>query len=367
MFHDLIIDIKKMRKVSFYAISLSLGLILLVYTIEQAGINSILKSISFFPVSAIIIIFLANFIAAIIISSMRWRIIIESQDHCEISFSKVVIAKLAGFTMGYITPSVFVGGEPIRAYMIKESTGCSWEKSIASVIIDQAIYFFTLLLLMIIGFLFLADHFYLPRSITYGFWAIFLMSMIILYLFYSRSFVKSDGEGFFIYLVRIFKLDKIGYIKKREENINKTEEIISNFFRNKREALIKSFMLAIAEVIAYLIVVWIIALYLGATISVFHSVSIFAIITLASFVPIPGSLGSMEASLTYIFDLLSLERSNGFIFSLIFRFVNIIVVVLGFFAIIYFEFKNISHKFNFAPKELANLHKLLIKLLHRKR
>lgn len=357
-----------MRKATFYALSLFLGLILFVYAIKQAGIVSILKAVSFFPISAIIVIFLANFFAAIVVSSIRWKIIIEAQDHRPVSFCKIVMAKLAGFTMGYITPSVFIGGEPVRAYMIKESTGCSWEKSFASVIIDQAIYFFTLLLLMIIGFLFLADHFSLPRGITYGFWIVIVVGIIILYLFYSRTIAKTpEREGFFMFLTKTFKLDKINYVKKREGSINRTEKIISNFFKNEKKALAKAFILSAAEVAAYLAVVWIISSYLDAAMSVFRSISVFAIVTLASFVPIPGSLGSMEASLTFIFDLLELGRGNGFTFSLIFRFVNIIVVVMGFFAIIYFEYKNISRRFNHTPNELLGLHKFLLKLISGKK
>ena len=356
-----------MRK-SFYIISLSLGLILFVYTIKQAGIVGILKAISFFPLPALLVIFLANFIAAILVSSWRWKVIIEAQDHCRVSLSKVIMAKLGGFTMSYITPSVFIGGEPIRAYMIKESTKCSWERSFAAVIVDQAIYFFTLFLLMIIGFLFLADHFALPRGITYGFWVIILISFVILYLFYSRVIAKTPGkEGFFMFLLKAFRLHKIKYVRRREENIKNTEKIIADFFRNEKKAVAQAFLLSIAEVIAYLVVVWVITLYLGAKLTFFQSVSIFAIITLASFVPIPGSLGSMEASITFIYDLLGLGRSNGFTFSLVFRFVNIIAVILGFFAIIYFEFKNISQRFRNAPSGLLELHRFLLRLLGRKK
>jgi len=356
-----------MRKAVFYVISLLLGLILFVFSIKQAGIGSILKSISFFPLSAIVIISLANFFAAIIISTQRWKIVIEAQDNCKISFFKVMIAKLAGFTMSYITPSVLVGGEPIRVYMIKESTGCSWEKSLAAAIIDQTVYFFSLLLLMIIGFLFLADHFSLPRSITYGFWAIIAMGVIILHMFYSRVISKRPGkEGFFMFIINTFRLNRIKYIKNKENGIKRTEKIISEFFRDKREALLKVFLLAIAEVAAYLLTVWIIAFYLGAKVTIFSSISIFAIITLASFIPIPGSLGSMEASITFIFNLLSLGGGNGFTFSLVFRLVNIMIVIAGFAAILYFELKNIKDRFMQAPQELSDLHKFIVNIFRKK-
>lgn len=356
-----------MRKSTFYIISLLLGLILFVFSIKQAGIGSILKSISFFPVSAIIVVFLANYFAAIIIATMRWKVVIEAQENCKVDFSKIMTAKLAGFAMSYITPSVMVGGEPIRVYMLKESTGLSWEKSLATAIIDQTIYYFSLLLLMIVGFLFLADHFSLPRGITYGFWAIIVIGLAILYVFYKRVIMKRPGqEGFFMFIINALRLNKIGYIRNREKNIKNTERIIADFFRNKREALLQVFLLAVAEVVAYLLVVWVIALYLGAKVTVFSSISIFAIITLASFVPIPGSLGSMEASITFIFDLFLLGGGNGFTFSLIFRLVNVMTVIAGFFAIVYFELKNIRNKFMQAPQELSDLHRFILNIFHRK-
>lgn len=356
-----------MRKSTFYIVSLFLGLILFVFSIKQAGIGSILKSLSFFPTSSIVIVFLANFVAAILISTMRWKIVIEAQENRKIEFSKVMIAKLAGFTMSYVTPSVMVGGEPIRVYMLKESAGLSWEKALATAIIDQTIYFFSLLLLMIIGFLFLADHFSLPRGITYGFWAIIVLGVIILYVFYKRVITKTAGqEGFFMFMINTFRLNKIRYIRNKEKSINNTERIISDFFRNKREALFKVFLLAVAEVAAYLVVVGLLAMYLGAKVTVFSSISIFAIITLASFVPIPGSLGSMEASITFIFDLLTLGGGNGFTFSLIFRLVNVLTVIAGFFAIVYFEVRNIKDKFKHAPQELSDFHRFILSIFHRK-
>lgn len=358
-----------MRKSIFYIISLFLGIVLFVFTIKQAGIGSILKSISFFPIKAVIAVFIANFFAAIIISAWRWKVVIEAQDNCKISFFKVLMAKMAGFAMSYVTPSVFVGGEPVRVYMLKESVGCTWEKALASAIIDQAVYFFSLLLLMITGFLFLADHFALPRSVSYGFWIVIIFSILVLYVFYKKIIAKKENqEGFFMFILNILRLRKIKYIRRREGRIRDTEKIISEFFKNRRRALLQVFLLAIAEVLAYLTVIWVIASYLnlGDEVSVFRSISIFAIITLASFVPIPGSLGSMEASITYIFELLSLGGGNGFTFSLVFRLVNILTVIIGFTVIICFELKNLADKFMNAPNELSAIHKFFLSILRKK-
>ena len=349
-------------------ISLLLGLFLFGTAIQQAGIDSVVETILFFPLPAILAVFLINFFAICVIGALRWKIIIESQNSHKISFIKVLRAKLAGFAVSYITPSVLVGGEPIRAYMIKEEAGCDWEKSFASVIIDQAIYFFTMFLFMIMGFLFLVDHFSLPAGILYGFGIIILSTFFIFYLFYFRLINKnSDGHGFFMFIVKTTRLDKIKFVKKKEKNIERTEKIIAHFFKKENVTFAKAFMLAALEVLMYLITIWIIILYLGKTVDFAYSAAIFFILTLANFVPIPGSLGSFEASLTFIFNLLNLGKSNGFTFSLIFRSINIALVFVGFFSLIYFELKTISHHFSLeAPKPLLKIHRFLVRVFCRK-
>ena len=358
-----------MKKEFFLLFSLLIGLLLFILAIQQAGISSVAETILFFPLSVILTVFLINFFATCIIGAFRWKIIIDSQNSHRINFIKVLRAKLAGFAVSYITPSVLVGGEPVRAYMIKEEAGCDWEKSFASVIIDQAIYLFTMFLFMVIGFLFLVDHFSLPMSVFYGFGIIIFATFLIFYLFYFRLINKnSDGHGFFMFIIKTTKLDKIKFIERKKENIETTEKIIAHFFKKENKAFIRAFILAIIEVLLYLVTIWIIILYLGKTIDFVYSASIFFILTLANLVPIPGSLGSFEASLTFVFNLLELEKSNGFTFSLIFRFINIILVFIGFFSLVYFELRTISHHFSKrAPRSLLKMHRFLVKTVCRKK
>lgn len=349
-------------------ISLFIGALLFALTIKEAGADNVKNTILFFPVSVLILVFLINFLAICAIGAWRWKIILESQNSHKINFLKVLRAKLAGFAISYLTPSILIGGEPVRAYMIKEESSYGWEKSFASVIIDQAIYFFTLFLLMIAGFLFLADHFSLPKGMFYGFSVIILATIFIFHLFHSRVINNNpDGDGLFMFIIKTVRLDKFSFIKKKEDSIRKMEKIIERFFKNKKKVFIKAFLLAILEAVFYLIMIWIIVLSFGKIINLTETVSIFSLITVANFVPIPGSLGSFEASLTFIFDLLGLGKSNGFAFSLIYRLVNIALVAIGFFALMHFELKMLSRDFSLeAPKSIQKLHSFLVRIVYGK-
>ena len=352
----------------FFLVSLILGLLLFLFTGQQAGVSDVLKTISVFPIQIIIAVFLINFIATAIIGSLRWKIILTSQNVCDVSFSKVIRAKLAGFLVSYITPSVLVGGEPVRAYMIKERSSCGWEKSFASVVIDQTIYFFTIFLFMIIGFLFLVECSFLPAEIFYGFGIIIIFVIFTSCIFYSRTLNKnSDGDGFFMFFIKTIKLDRIKFIKSREKNIDTTEKIVSHFFKNKRRVFIKAFALSVLEILLYLAVIWTIIFYLSPAIKATQAASIFFLLTLANFIPIPGSLGSFEMALTFIFDFFGFGKSNGFTFSLIYRTISIALVFIGLFTLIYFELKTISHHFSIeAPKPLLKIHRFLVRIFCKK-
>lgn len=356
-----------MKKIAI-SISLLFGLFLLGTTIQQVGIQDTIETVSVFSLPALIAVFLVNFFAICIIGSWRWKIIMEAHNKGKISFVKVIKAKLAGFAVSYITPSVLVGGEPVRAYLLKDEGDNSWEKSFASVIIDQVIYFFVVFLFMILGFIFLIYHFALPLSVLYGFSFIVLLSCSILYLFYTRMIREnSDGHGFFIFIIKITRLDGIKFIKAKEKNIEKMERVIADFFKNKKRLFVKAFFLAIIEILFYVITIWMIILCLDRAIDFTQAMSIFFILILANFVPIPGSLGSLEASLTFIFTLLEIGQSNGFVFSLIFRFINIILVVVGFVILVNFELKTISQHFsNKSPKIILRIHRFLIRIIRKR-
>ncbi|MCK5466439.1 flippase-like domain-containing protein [Candidatus Parcubacteria bacterium] len=351
----------------FFLVSLILGLLLFLFTVQQAGIDDVLKTVSTFTLQIIIAVFLINFIAVAIIGSLRWKLILESQNVCDVGFFKILRAKLAGFLVSYITPSVLVGGEPVRAYMIKERSNCSWEKSFASVVIDQTIYFFTIFLFMIIGFLFLVKHSSLPAEIFYSFGIIVIFVIFTFCIFYSKTLNgNSNKDGFFMFFIKAIKLDKIKFIKAREKNIDATEKIVSHFFKNKRKVFIEALVLSILEILFYLAVIWIIIFYLNPIIEITQTASIFFLLTLANFIPIPGSLGSFEMALTFVFDFFGFGKSNGFTFSLIYRIINIAIVFIGFFTLIYFELKTISHHFSLeAPKPLLKIHRFLVRIIRK--
>ncbi len=356
-----------MKKSSFIITSSLLGILLLIFVFQQVNLAEIGEVIFMFPKKALFIVFFVNFLAIFLVGSYRWQVILRSQK-CYVSFWRLVRAKLAGFTFSYVTPSALIAGEPVRAYMVKEESNCGWEKGSASVIIDQMIYLACLFCVIIIGFVSLADNFDLPKDVLLGFISIFVVAVLVFYLFYKKTFKRSEGEpAFFSFIVYKTGIHKIGFVKNKLKALENTEKSMEDFFKSNKKAFGWVVILAFTEVLFDIVAVMLICFFMGNWFNFTESVEIFSFMALANLVPIPGALGSSELALAFVFDLLGTGKDAGLAFSLIFRFVNIISAILGIFAFMYFMFSTISHSFSLeAPPFFIRIHKFLTRFINRK-
>jgi uncharacterized protein (TIRG00374 family) len=356
-----------MKKALFIVSSLLIGVLLFAVALQQVGWEQIKAALYVFPREAIILIFAINFLAMFVVGSWRWLVILRAQG-CPADFWTVVRIKLAGFALSYITPSAFLFGEPIRAYMIKEEKKCSWEKSFASVIVDQTILFAALLVAMIVGFIFLAEHFSLSCGIVGGFLLLFVFSLLAFYLFYRRIVNRGkDEEGFFTYLILKTHLNRLGFIRNNLESIENTERVMETFFKEEKKSSALVILLGFLEAALDVSVVFFACYYLGHVITALESVAIFSFLTFASLIPIPGALGSFEVMLTFVFDLFGFGKENGLAFSLIYRLVNISFCGLGLAAFFHFMLKTASVNYTSeAPPLLLQAHRFLSRFLSKR-
>lgn len=353
-----------MNKTLLIIFSFSVGLLLFVFAFGQVDWIEIKAAIMLFPKEALLLVFTINFLAIFIVGSYRWQIILNSQG-CPVSFWKIVRAKLAGFTFSYITPSALIAGEPIRAYMIKEESNCGWEKSSASVILDQMIYLAVLFFAIIFGFIFLTERFSLPQDVIYGFWGVFAFTIFTFYIFYRKTFKRQEGEyAFFTAVIYKIGLARIGYIKDKLPAIERTEKVIEDFFRKSQGTFAAVVGLAFMDVLLNVLAVAVTCFYLGHYLGAAGSLGVFSLWSLANLVPIPGALGSSELALSFVFGLLDAGKDTGLVFSLIFRAINLVLCILGILAFLHFAIKTASRSFSLeAPPFLIKIHKIVANFL----
>ena len=267
-------------------------------------------------------------------------------------------AKMIGLTINYLTPVVFIGGEPVRAYSLKQEAKVPLDKGAASIVIDGAIYLSVVFLFFLIGLAYLFSYFVPPKGFLFVTAGVVIFSITVLYIFYYKTFNgDSEEKGFFNFFISILGLNKIKAIRKIEQGINNVEQDISYFFKKQKIKLIIAFSLSAAEVLLVLLTYWLVIYFLGYNSGIKQILSVNALITLIFLVPIPAALGSFEISQAFVFPFLGISPAIGISFSLIIRIINLIMICFGMLVFTHFQLSTLIKKAERIEAEIVNRYK----------
>ena len=124
-----------MKKLLILPIPLLIGLLLFIAVVGLTGLDKIILAFREFSIKYVVIIIVLSFIIHVL-SALKWWLILAEHGH-DVSFLRVFTYKTAGFSVNYVTPFARLGGEPLKAYMVKKH-GLSTTQAMSSVFIDKA-------------------------------------------------------------------------------------------------------------------------------------------------------------------------------------------------------------------------------------
>lgn len=313
-----------MKKIILFALSLLLGIALFIGVLDYIGTETLREAFTSFTWPTIGLVLVLN-LGQMAVVIYRWQMILEAQGD-RVPYRKLISPKFVGFAISFLTPGLYVGGEPIRAYLLKKNTGIRMSKGLASIIVDK-ILDFTYPLPFLIAALIYAMFKYDISWEAFGVFALALITLIVLLgFFYIQTY---RGRGFFSSLLKIFRLDKFHFLQKMINKMLYFEELIIMFFQKKPRLFVKGLLLSLlGGVLVFLqFVILLNALGIGATLMQILVMMVFMI--LSFLMPIPGSLGSFEAGQALVFNALKHPASIGVAFTLILRVAEIVKVVIG--------------------------------------
>ncbi len=329
-----------MKKFFFYFLTLLAGLVIFVAVIKEVGAKEIIKTFDAFSCwkwSIVIVVGLISFFIGV----WRWQYIIKILTGKSLSFKLVTIARTIGWTISYVTPISYIGGEPHKIHILKDQGGIDWEPAGASVIIDEVLDLSMALLFLLVGVIFLFLKFSVPQ-ILWLFLIGALGTCLVLWLIFWRQ--TKNGKGFVSFFIQLFSLDKIKWVNGIQYKIKESERQTSIFFHHHKQAFSNALLLAFLERLILIIDFWLIVEFLGIQTNIFQIMSIMALTVVVNFLPLPASLGGQEAGQTIVFGVLGLGAGAGLVFSLILRVLALAGVLMGLIFLLNFELKIIKQK-----------------------
>jgi glycosyltransferase 2 family protein len=313
-----------MKKIIIFSISTLVGIALFVGVIFKVGPASIWRALDYFSIGKwFIIISLYTF--QFFLTQYRWRLILKTQGY-NVPISKLSSSKLVGFTVDYLSPTPNVGGEAIRAYVLKRDAGVPFSQGLASIIIDKVMDFSYALPFVIFGIFYSLMAFSLSWKVRIGLLGICAIFLFLLGMFFYRTFRNKD---FFGGILRFFRLHKFSFIAKAMDKIAQFEQNIINFFHNHRKVFYQGLLMSFIGGASVIFALWLILFFLQIHTSLFNVVIISVLTVLTFVVPIPGSFGTTETGVVLIFVAMGFKAEEGVAYTLIFRSVDLLKIAFG--------------------------------------
>jgi glycosyltransferase 2 family protein len=279
------------------------------------------------PVALLVMLIPSTIMYAI--EAYGWKVTLGPSAK-DIPFWRVLAIKTAGEVVNLTTPAGYIGGEPVKAYLLTKHH-VPMVEGLASVVIAKTTKTIAEVLFILLG-------------ITLAFWrvdsdgslgqtVVAALVSVTLLLLVTSSLVYAQREGFFTWLLEFTRKIglKIRFLEAREEQLRSLDRMILEYYRHNRRAVYSStglfFLSWLAEALEVYVIIW----YLGGPALVLSAISINALsvfIKGGSFF-IPGSLGAQDIGNFYLLKDFGYSDVAGLTFALLRRFRELVWIGAG--------------------------------------
>lgn len=295
-------------------ILLSLGVGLFVYLIIEVGWHQILDEILKLKWNIIPLIL----IYAIVYSfdTLGWRFGFKPETDW-VGFRNLFWVRVAGEAVNNTTPTGYMGGEPVKALLLKRY-GVSIPESLASLVVAKTTLTLSQILFVLFGlgiaFVKLGISSALRNGIMISLG--FLTFIVLLFLFFQ-------GKGLFTAMARGLIRLKIApkFLTEKMDKIKELEFHISHFYRKCKGRFLMSFLFHFLGWLAGILEIYFILKCLDVSVGFLDAFMIEALHQLIRGLAfmIPANLGTQEGGNLFIFTLFGLGAVLGLSVSLIRR------------------------------------------------
>jgi uncharacterized protein (TIRG00374 family) len=298
------------------------GFGLFVYLIVKTGPQEILKALGRLSLWEIAALMGLRFLYWLI-RAVNWRALLAASGERP-PFGHILGARIAGYSVSYLTPAGNIGGETVRIFCLDR---VGRNKALATVVVDKTIEFLAGLATVALSVVFLITEFALPRRQKISLFAA-IAGLLLLLIF----LILKQRQGLFTWALDTLKKIKIRipFFENRRDKVLETDAHISDCYRKNPGLFLALFASYFVQAWLWALEIYLTFRFLGGQTPTFFKC--FLIVTLGSFysfLPVPGSMGVYELTYVSLFALLRIEMSSGMAVILIRRFVGLIWAGIG--------------------------------------
>ncbi len=310
---------------------LVLGLVTLVGLVWHIGPARIIEAAAGVGSTAVVLILLPS-VLMYALEAFGWRLTL-GRHGLGVGFLRLLAIRTAGEVVNMTTPIAYVGGEPLKAYLLKRQ-GVPLVEGMASVVTAKTTMTIAQVLFILVGIalgLWVLGKPGTPGNSQISVLAVSVSVMVL--LFGTVVFVAVQRHGLFTALLGTLRRCgiRIGFLEAREEKLRALDRAILDFYARDRRGFLLSIAVYFLGWLAEALEVYVILSCLSLPVSVASAVSIGA---LSAFIKggtffIPGSVGAQEGGNLVLLLAFGYTDLSGITFALLRRLRELVWIAVG--------------------------------------
>lgn len=262
---------------------------------------------------------------AVLVDTLGWRFTFVRPPR---SFRRLVAVRLAGEAVNLGTPTASVGGEPVKAYLLRPEVPL--RDGLASVVVDKTTGVVSQVLLLLAGLLVGSGLLSVPRLLTLG-----LSGALALEIVCVAGFVIVQLRGVLGGGGRLLAKLRRPPSRERQATLDGMDRALRSTYADNPRRLLASASCHFAGFAVGTFEIYLVVRLLGIPISLATAFTIGAFGTAVKFFSfmLPGSLGALEGANVALFAAFGLPGALGLTYTLVRRLREIAWVAVGFLAL----------------------------------
>ena len=311
------------RKLFFLTVWL-VGCSLVFFTVRELPLAGILERLG--EISPLRLVGLLAINSLILFLSVkRWQILAQAFD-IQLSLAHLFKVRQAGNTISFVTPGPQFGGEPLQLYWLRQSHEIPMDISLAILGADRFMEIFinlSILLLSVI-FIFYTDiEVNLSKTFLFIFLTVSILTMLLVLFLRQPEWLENIFKSLFSRFTHT--------VSNSNESQNASSgwrRILTKIEKNKSKVILAA-AIALLGWIALLFELLMMMEALGVSSNFYEVIFVMLGIRIALLMPIPGGVGTIEASLFWSFEILGLTLAGAGGLIALSRLRDVIVLFIG--------------------------------------
>jgi uncharacterized protein (TIRG00374 family) len=274
-----------------------------------------------------IVVVLAIYFFEFFLDAVAWGLTVSGVPLDALWVFRFWKVRMVGEAFNQVTPLATIGGEPVKAQLLKDHYAVPYRDGVTSLILAKTTVMMALLIFLAGGFGVILHAERLPglykQVAGYGV-AVFALGLLVLFL--AQRLKMSSHAGAWV------RRGRVGpYLSRVLHKLAEVDDLLVRFYAGHRKRFAGAISLALLAWLLGLPELYVTMLFLGHPIGFGETwiiESMAQLVRLGTFF-IPGSLGAQEGAFYLVFGAMGMDPTLGLAVSLVRRFREAVWIVWG--------------------------------------